>query len=120
MSESVTKNNNHNNNNDDGDDDDKRRRRVPQAATFEDKVRICVRSYEILVNTVGFPAEDIIFDPNILTVGTGLSEHNNYAVDFIEATRWSRGFTLRQARSARRCFLVSFWVLAAQTLQFPS
>lgn len=58
-----------------------------QAATEEDKVRICVRSYKILTETVGFPAEDIIFDPNILTIATGLPEHNNYAVDFINATR---------------------------------
>jgi 5-methyltetrahydrofolate--homocysteine methyltransferase len=49
---------------------------------------ICQRSYNILVNEVGFPPQDIIFDPNILTVATGLEEHNNYAVDFIEATRW--------------------------------
>src|SRR6202000_1760860 len=49
---------------------------------------ICKRSYDILVNEVGFPPQDIIFDPNILTVATGLEEHNNYAVDFINATRW--------------------------------
>ncbi len=59
-----------------------------QAATLADKIRICERAYKILVNEVGFPPEDIIFDPNILTVGTGIEEHNNYAVDFIEATRW--------------------------------
>ncbi len=59
-----------------------------QAATYEDKVRICERAYRILVDQVGFPPEDIIFDPNILTVATGLEEHNNYAVDFINATRW--------------------------------
>ncbi len=59
-----------------------------QAATYEDKIRICERAYKILVNDVGFPPEDIIFDPNILTVATGIEEHNNYAVDFIEATRW--------------------------------
>ena len=59
-----------------------------QAATYEDKIRICERAYRILVDEVGFPAEDIIFDPNILTVATGMEEHNNYAVDFIEATRW--------------------------------
>jgi len=57
-----------------------------QAATAEDKVRICTRAYRILVEAVGFNPEDIIFDPNILTVGTGMSEHNNYAVDFINAT----------------------------------
>jgi cobalamin-dependent methionine synthase I/methionine synthase I (cobalamin-dependent) len=59
-----------------------------QAATCEDKIRICERAYRILVDDVGFPPEDIIFDPNILTVATGIEEHNNYAVDFIEATRW--------------------------------
>src|SRR6201996_3741550 len=53
-----------------------------QAATFEDKIRICERAYRILVE-IGFPPEDIIFDPNILTVATGMEEHNNYAVDFI-------------------------------------
>ena len=58
-----------------------------QAATEEDKVRICVRSYKILVEEVGFPPWDIIFDPNILTIATGLPEHNNYAQDFINATR---------------------------------
>jgi 5-methyltetrahydrofolate--homocysteine methyltransferase len=59
-----------------------------QAATYEDKIRICERAYRILVDELGFPAEDIIFDPNILTVATGMEEHNNYAVDFINATRW--------------------------------
>jgi 5-methyltetrahydrofolate--homocysteine methyltransferase len=59
-----------------------------QAATYADKIRICERAYRMLVDDVGFPPEDIIFDPNILTVGTGIEEHNNYAVDFIEATRW--------------------------------
>jgi 5-methyltetrahydrofolate--homocysteine methyltransferase len=59
-----------------------------QAATLADKIRICERAYRILVDEVGFPPEDIIFDPNILTVGTGIEEHNNYAVDFIQATRW--------------------------------
>ncbi|MEY4200463.1 MAG: hypothetical protein RLZZ265_2203 [Verrucomicrobiota bacterium] len=59
-----------------------------QAATFAEKIRICERAYRILVDEVGFPPEDIIFDPNILTVATGIEEHNNYAVDFIEATRW--------------------------------
>ena len=59
-----------------------------QAATYEEKTRICERAYRILVEEVGFPPEDIIFDPNILTVATGMEEHNNYAVDFINATRW--------------------------------
>ena len=59
-----------------------------QAATYEDRIRVCERAYKILVDEVGFPPEDIVFDPNVLTVGTGLEEHNNYAVDFIRATRW--------------------------------
>jgi 5-methyltetrahydrofolate--homocysteine methyltransferase len=59
-----------------------------QADSFQRRIEICKRSYDILVNEVGFPPEDIIFDPNILTVATGLEEHNNYAVDFINATRW--------------------------------
>jgi 5-methyltetrahydrofolate--homocysteine methyltransferase len=59
-----------------------------QADNYERRIEICKRSYDILVNEVGFPPQDIIFDPNILTVATGLEEHNNYAVDFINATRW--------------------------------
>ena len=59
-----------------------------QADTYERKISICKRAYDLLVNTIGFPAEDIIFDPNIFAVATGIDEHNNYAVDFIEATRW--------------------------------
>ncbi len=59
-----------------------------QAASYEEKIRICERAYRILVDQVGFPPQDIIFDPNILTVATGMEEHNNYAVDFIRATRW--------------------------------
>jgi 5-methyltetrahydrofolate--homocysteine methyltransferase len=59
-----------------------------QAATYEDKIRICERAYRILVDEVGFQPEDTIFDPNVLTVATGMEEHNNYAVDFINATRW--------------------------------
>lgn len=59
-----------------------------QADNLERRIEICQRSYDILVNEVGFYPADIIFDPNILTVGTGLEEHNNYAVDFINATRW--------------------------------
>jgi len=61
-----------------------------QADTFKRKTEICRRSYDILVNQVGFPPEDIIFDPNIFAIATGIEEHNNYAVDFIEATRWIR------------------------------
>ena len=59
-----------------------------QADTLERKQEICARSYQILTEQVGFPPQDIIFDPNILTVATGIEEHNNYAVNFIEATRW--------------------------------
>ena len=59
-----------------------------QADTLERKKEICTRAYEILVNQVGFPPEDIIFDPNIFAIATGMEEHNNYSVDFIEAARW--------------------------------
>jgi 5-methyltetrahydrofolate--homocysteine methyltransferase len=59
-----------------------------QADTYERKVEVCARAYRILTEQVGFPPQDIIFDPNILTVGTGIEEHNSYAVNFIEATRW--------------------------------
>ena len=59
-----------------------------QAVDYIDKTRICERAYRILVDEIGFPAEDIIFDPNILTVATGIEEHNNYAVDFFKATKW--------------------------------
>jgi 5-methyltetrahydrofolate--homocysteine methyltransferase len=57
-----------------------------QASTRDEKVRICTRAYKLLTEQIGFPPEDIIFDPNILTVATGIEEHNNYAVDFFEAT----------------------------------
>ena len=59
-----------------------------QAADYKEKIRICKRAYHMLVDEIGFPAEDIIFDPNILTVATGIDEHNNYAVDFFKATKW--------------------------------
>ncbi len=59
-----------------------------QADTFERKTEICQRAYNLLTQDVGFPAEDIIFDPNILAIATGIEEHNNYAVDYINATRW--------------------------------
>src|SRR5512134_1388673 len=59
-----------------------------QADTFARKTAICERAYRLLVDRVGFPPEDIIFDPNIFAIATGIEEHNNYAVDFIEATRW--------------------------------
>ena len=59
-----------------------------QADTFERKIEICKRAYDLLTQKVGFAAEDIIFDPNIFAIATGIEEHNNYAVDFINATRW--------------------------------
>jgi 5-methyltetrahydrofolate--homocysteine methyltransferase len=59
-----------------------------QADTLPRKIEVCARAYRILTETVGLPPQDIIFDPNVLTVATGLEEHNSYAVDFIEATRW--------------------------------
>ncbi|HBH32993.1 MAG TPA: methionine synthase, partial [Psychrobacter sp.] len=59
-----------------------------QADTYERKIQICQRSYDVLVNDVGFPSEDIIFDPNIFAVATGIPEHNNYGADFINATQW--------------------------------
>ncbi|HAH45327.1 MAG TPA: methionine synthase, partial [Planctomycetaceae bacterium] len=61
-----------------------------QADTQKRKTEICERSYNLLVNELQFPPQDIIFDPNIFAVATGIDEHNNYAVDFIEATRWIR------------------------------
>ena len=61
-----------------------------QADTIERKTSICKRAYDILVNQVGFPPEDIIFDPNIFAIATGMEEHNGYGVAFIEATRWIR------------------------------
>ncbi len=94
-----------------------------QADTKERKVEICARAYDILVNQVGFPAEDIIFDPNIFAVATGIEEHNNYGVDFIEATReikkrcpaakisgaspTSPSPSAATSRSARRCIRCS-------------
>ncbi|MEY2689283.1 MAG: hypothetical protein RL375_3482, partial [Pseudomonadota bacterium] len=59
-----------------------------QADTYQRKIEICERAYRILVDEVGFAPEDIIFDPNIFAIATGIEEHDNYAVDFIEATRW--------------------------------
>ncbi|MDQ0439797.1 5-methyltetrahydrofolate--homocysteine methyltransferase [Kaistia dalseonensis] len=61
-----------------------------QADTFQRKTEICARAYKILVHEIGYPPEDIIFDPNVFAVATGIEEHNNYGVDFIEATRWIR------------------------------
>ncbi len=59
-----------------------------QAANYEEKIAICKRAYDLLVNKINFPPEDIIFDPNILAIGTGIQEHNNYAVDYIKAVKW--------------------------------
>jgi 5-methyltetrahydrofolate--homocysteine methyltransferase len=59
-----------------------------QADTFERRIAVCQRAYDLLVEKTGFPPQDIIFDPNVLTVGTGMEEHANYAVDFIRATKW--------------------------------
>jgi 5-methyltetrahydrofolate--homocysteine methyltransferase len=78
-----------------------------QAATRDEKVRICTRAYRLLVDQLGFPPEDIIFDPNILTVATGIDEHNNYAVDFFEATRIIKA-TLPHAKVSGGVSNVSF------------
>lgn len=61
---------------------------VGQADSYERRIEICQRAYKLLTEEVGFPPQDIIFDPNILTIGTGIEEHNNYAIDFINAVRW--------------------------------
>ena len=78
-----------------------------QADTVERKVSICTRAYRILVDRVGFPPEDIIFDPNIFAIGTGIEEHNNYAVDYIEATRQIKA-TLPHVRISGGVSNVSF------------
>jgi 5-methyltetrahydrofolate--homocysteine methyltransferase len=78
-----------------------------QAATYEEKIRICERAYRILTDELDFPAEDIIFDPNILTVATGMEEHNNYAVDFIRAARWIKE-NLPQAKVSGGISNISF------------
>ena len=73
-----------------------------QADTQARKIEICARAYKLLTEQVGFPPEDIIFDPNIFAVATGIEEHNNYAVDFIEATRWiKQNLPLRQGQRRR-------------------
>ncbi|MEE4258819.1 MAG: methionine synthase [Bacteroidales bacterium] len=59
-----------------------------QAASFERRIEICERAYHLLIEKADFPAQDIIFDPNILAIGTGIADHNNYAVDYIQATKW--------------------------------
>lgn len=78
-----------------------------QADTLERRIEICGRAYSILTEEVGFPPEDIIFDPNILTIGTGLEEHNNYAVDFIDSIRWIKN-NLPYARTSGGISNVSF------------
>jgi 5-methyltetrahydrofolate--homocysteine methyltransferase len=80
---------------------------VGQADTAQRKIEICTRAYNILVNEVGFPAEDIIFDPNIFAVATGIEEHDNYAVDFIEAVKVIKA-TLPYARISGGVSNVSF------------
>jgi 5-methyltetrahydrofolate--homocysteine methyltransferase len=78
-----------------------------QADSLPRRIEICSRAYKILVEDIGFPAEDIIFDPNVLTVATGLEEHVNYAVDFIEATRWIKA-NLPRARVSGGISNISF------------
>ena len=78
-----------------------------QADSFQRKIAICERSYRLLVDVVDFPPEDIIFDPNILTVATGLDEHNNYAVDFLDTCRWIKA-NLPHARISGGISNISF------------
>jgi len=78
-----------------------------QADSYERRIEICERAYKLLTEKIGFPPEDIIFDPNILTIGTGMEEHNNYAVDFINAVRWIKA-NLPFARTSGGVSNVSF------------
>lgn len=78
-----------------------------QADTLQRRIEICERAYRLLVDQVGFPPEDIIFDPNVFAIATGIEEHNNYAVDFIEATAWIRA-NLPHARVSGGISNVSF------------
>ena len=78
-----------------------------QADSYQRRIDICKRAYDILTNEVGFPPEDIIFDPNVLTIATGIEEHNNYAIDFIEATRWIKN-NLKHAKVSGGISNVSF------------
>ena len=87
-----------------------------QADTLERKTAICARAYRILVEDVGFPPEDIIFDPNIFAIGTGIDEHRNYAVDFIEACRFIRD-QLPHARTSGGVSNVSFGFRGNNTLR---
>lgn len=95
-----------------------------QADTAARKIEVCERAYRLLVDKVGFNPHDIIFDPNVLAVATGIEEHNNYAVDFIEATAWIKrifrvlilaeesvtflSLSVAIIISVRRCTLYSF------------
>ncbi|MGB7746463.1 MAG: methionine synthase [Verrucomicrobiia bacterium] len=78
-----------------------------QADSFERRIAVCRRAYDLLVKKVGFPPQDIIFDPNVLTVGTGMEEHANYAVDFIRAAKWIKE-NLPQAKVSGGISNVSF------------
>jgi 5-methyltetrahydrofolate--homocysteine methyltransferase len=78
-----------------------------QADTLERRQEICTRAYNLLINEVGFPPEDIIFDPNVFAIATGIDEHNHYAVDFIESTKWIRA-ALPHARISGGVSNVSF------------
>jgi 5-methyltetrahydrofolate--homocysteine methyltransferase len=78
-----------------------------QADSFDRRIEICQRAYNILVNEIHFPPQDIIFDPNVLTIGTGIEEHNNYAVDFIESVRWIKQH-LKHAKTSGGISNVSF------------
>jgi len=79
-----------------------------QAADRDNKVRICKRAFKILTEEVGFPPQDIIFDPNILTIGTGLEEHNRYALDFIEATEIITRDCVGIYSIRRLCILIAY------------
>lgn len=78
-----------------------------QADSYQRRIEICQRAYNILVNEIHFPAQDIIFDTNVLTIGTGIEEHNNYAVDFIESVRWIKQ-NLKYAKTSGGISNVSF------------
>src|SRR5262245_16578798 len=87
-----------------------------QADNFQRKIEICARAYDLLTQKAGLPASDIIFDPNILTIATGLEEHRNYAVDFIEATRWIKR-NLSGARVSGGVSDISFSVRRENTVR---
>ncbi len=87
-----------------------------QADSFERKIAVCKRAYDLLAGQVGFPPQDIIFDPNVLTVGTGMEEHANYAVDFIRATHWIKEH-LPHAKVSGGISNVSFWFRGNNTVR---